>query len=196
MSKQSPNDIRQVFIRMAYKHNINMVTDWHNKLFIGINEGIEELEHLLDKAAEKRKEKNLKLAIHHYEIFLSDNLRNFTLIMHLSNFEEISTLVCRETQVDIDVNSSIDRFKKGWSRKLGKPLGKVAGWAILKEASKIRHVILHSGGRISLNRNPEEIRKIIRKEKLKENQDKVYATEKYLNKVRDAIFDMVQNNET
>jgi hypothetical protein len=187
-----PAEIRQSLTRWAYKNNINMVTEWHNKLFVGINEGLDELEELLKQSQEKDRIGNIKSTIHYYENYMSDNLRNFTLIMHLSNFEEISTLICKEMKVPIEKVSSIDRFKKGWARKLGKPLGDVTAWTTLKDAEKIRHAILHSAGRISLNRNPEEIKRIIKKENLKKNQDRIYATEPYLNKVKDAIWEMVQ----
>jgi hypothetical protein len=187
-----PVEIRQSLTRCAYKNNINMVTEWHNKLFIGINEGLAELEELLEKSQEKDQIGNIKSSIHYYENYMSDNLRNFTLIMHLSNFEEISTLICKEMKVPIEKGSSIDRFKKGWAKKLRKPLGDVTAWTTLKDAEKIRHAILHSAGRISLNRNPEEIKGIIKKENLKENQDRIYATGPYLNKVKDAIWEMVQ----
>ena len=111
-----------------------MVTAFHNKLFVGINEGLDELEEKLKQAPSRRDSIDIKSAIHFYENYLSDNLRNFVLIMHLSNFEEISTLVCRKAGVNIGKTSSINRFKKGWERELGKPLGDVAAWAVLKEA--------------------------------------------------------------
>jgi len=169
-----------------------MVTVWHNKLFVGINEGINELENLLEQSNEKKEIGDIKSSIHIYENYISENLRNFTLIMHLSNFEEISTLVCKEMKTSVEIGSSINRFQNGWEKKIERPLGDVSAWNTLKDAAKIRNAILHSAGRISLNRNQKDIVRIIEKENLKSEHDRVYVTEEFLNKVRDAIWEMVQ----
>jgi len=187
-----PIEIRQAITRFCYKHNINMVTVWHNKLFVGINEGINELENLLEQSNEKKEIGDIKSSIHIYENYISENLRNFTLIMHLSNFEEISTLVCKEMKTSVEIGSSINRFQNGWEKKIERPLGDVSAWNTLKDAAKIRNAILHSAGRISLNRNQKDIVRIIEKENLKSEHDRVYVTEEFLNKVRDAIWEMVQ----
>lgn len=187
-----PNEILQAFTRFAYKNNINNVTQWHNQIFIGINKGVEEFEDLLKKAKDRKELVDVKSSIHFYENYVTDNLRNFTLIMHLSNFEEISTLTCHEEGVTIKKSSSIDRFKKCWEKKFKKSLGDIPAWCMLKDAAKIRNAILHGAGRISLNREKEDILKIIKKEKLKYQNDRVYVTEKFLNKVKDAIWEMVQ----
>ena len=49
-----PIEIRQAVTRFGYRHNINMVTVWHNSLFISINKGIEELEDQLKKSDERK----------------------------------------------------------------------------------------------------------------------------------------------
>lgn len=187
-----PIKIRQAVIRFGYKHNINMVTAWHSMLFVGITEGIGDLEKLLEESNDKNEIGNIKSSIHIYENYISDNLRNFTLIMHLSNFEEISTLVCKEMKTPIGKGSSINRFQKGWEKKLERPLGEVSAWGTLKDAAKIRNAILHSAGRISLNRDQEDIERIIKRENLKNKRDRIYVTENFLNKVKDAIWNMVQ----
>lgn len=187
-----PIKLRQALTRFAYHHNINMVTEWHNKLYCGLNEGIKELEKQAEEANKKNEIKNIKSSIHFYENYISNNLRNFTLIMHLSNFEEISTLVCKEMITPTDNISSITRFKKGWEKKIGKKLGDVPSWTTLKDAEKIRHAILHSAGRISLNNNKDVILSIIKKENLEKENDRVYVTEEYLNKVKNSICEMVK----
>jgi hypothetical protein len=187
-----PIEIRQEMTRFGYKHNINMVTLCHNRLFVGINEGIEEFENLLEESNKKKEIGNIKSSIHIYENYISDNLRNFTLIMHLSNFEEISTLVCKEMKTFTGNGSSINRFQKCWEKKFDRPLGEITAWNTLKDVAKIRNAILHSAGRISLNRNKKDIVRIIEKENLKSEHDRVYVTEEFLNKVRDAIWEMVQ----
>ena len=169
-----------------------MVTVWHNEIFIGINEGIGNLEKLLEESNDMKEIGNIKSFIHIYENYIPDNLRNFTLIMHLSNFEEISTLVCKEMEIPTGKGSSINRFQKGWEKKLERPLGEVSAWGTLKDAAKIRNAILHSAGRISLNRDQEDIERIIKRENLKSERDRIYVTENFLNKVKDAIWKMVQ----
>lgn len=187
-----PIQLRQALTRFAYHHNINMVTEWHNKLYCGINEGIKELEKQTEAANRKNEIKDIKVSIHFYENYISNNLRNFTLIMHLSNFEEISTLVCKEMNTPTDKKSSITKFKKGWEKKTGKKMGDLPAWSTLKDAEKIRHAILHSAGRISFNHNKDVILSIIKKEKLKEENDRVYVTEEYLNKVKNSIWEMAK----
>ncbi len=193
MENQSdPAELSQALMMFGYKHNVNMVAAWHNQLFNGINKGIDDLEEQLEKANEKKEITDIKSTIHIYETYTTDNLRNFTLIMHLSNFEEISTLICKEMRATIDGSSSLSRFKSGWEKKLGEKIGGVAAWTILKDAEKIRHAILHSAGRISLNRDKNTIIGIIKKESLEQKNDRVYVTQAFLNKVQDAIWQMLQ----
>jgi hypothetical protein len=193
MENQSdPIELRQAITKFAYKNNANMVTAWHNQLFVGINEGVERLQRLLEKTNEKKEIIDIKSSIHIYKNYTTDNLRNFTLIMHLSNFEEISTHVCKEMEVSPGTSSSISRFKSGWEKKLEKKIGEVPAWTVLKDAEKIRHAILHSAGRISLNRHKATILEIIKKENLEQKHDRVYVTEVFLNKVHAAIWQILQ----
>lgn len=193
MGDQSdPTKLNRRILMFGYKHNVNMVAAWHNQLFDGLNKGLDDLEAELEKANDQKEIKDLKSLIHIYENYTTYNLRNFTLIMHLSNFEEISTHICKQEREAIGQSSSLSRFKNGWEKNLGKNLGSVPSWTILKDAEKIRHAILHSAGRISLNRNKETILQIIKKENLVKKNDRVYVTEDYLNKVQEAIWQMLQ----
>lgn len=185
-------EIEKAFSIFGYKHNINNVTEFHNQMFIGINRAISNYEESLQQAKEEKEISNLKHTVNFYENYMTDNLRNFTLVMHLSNFEEISVLVCKDEGVTTPNSSSIGRFKMGWEAKLSKPLGVVPAWCTITEAAKIRNAVLHAAGRISLNRDKENIERIIRKENLKKQGDRVYITEQFLNKVKDAIWEITK----
>ncbi len=185
-------EIKKAFSIFGYKNNINNVTEFHNQMFIRINRVISNYQESLQQAEEKKEISDLKHTVNFYENYMTDNLRNYTLIMHLSIFEEISVLVCKDEGVTTPGSSSIDRFKEGWESKLSKSLGVVPQWCIIKEAATIRNAILHAAGRISLNRDEDNIERIIAKEKLKKHNDRVYITEQFLNKVKDAIWEITK----
>lgn len=180
------NSIENKLTQWCYRQNISWVTKWHNmtnSAYAVFWEKIKDDPNVGE--TDKVWFKNV------LENTMDRKVKNYCLIMHLSNFEEISRLVCDELKVNIQNSSSLARFKEGWERRIGQNIGNIVHWQVLTDAEKIRHCILHASERISFMRKPEEIKRIIKIEQLKTDGDRVIVTGEFLNKVINAIVGMV-----
>ncbi len=183
------DDIETKLSQWSYRQNINWVTKWHNMTNAAYAVFLDKIED--DSEVSETDKVWFKEVL---ENTMDRKIKNYCLIMHLSNFEEISHLVCDKLEVTIPDSSSLSRFKEGWEKRIGKNIGNVAHWQVLTDAEKIRHCILHASERISFMRNPNEIKRIIKKEQLKTDGHRVIVTGEFLNKVINAIVGMVDTN--
>ncbi|QBG47693.1 hypothetical protein EGM51_09920 [Verrucomicrobia bacterium S94] len=171
----------------AYKNNINFITKWHNFTVTTYGAYLENLDPSLTEE-DRTKVKSVA------EGFMERKTRNFCFIMHMSNFEEISYLICKSENVEIENNSSIKRFAEGWKKRTGKDLSTLKEWTILTNAEKVRHCILHACERLSLVKEKKRpaLESIINQENLPVNSGRVEITIDYLNKVKNSIIRILE----
>ncbi|MCI5123267.1 MAG: hypothetical protein D3925_02005 [Candidatus Electrothrix sp. AR5] len=178
------------FEKFGYNDRSRHVTLFHNLIFRAINHTCEDYRESLEK--ENDASVSIDDHVSFYESYISNNVKNFTLVMHVSSFEEISYYVCKDVGIKPG-SSSLDRFKQGWIKKLSKPIGEMQAWCILQDAAKIRNTILHAGGIISLSSDKELIMDMIKRKQLEKNGERFYVTNMFLDKVSHAVYDMIVN---
>lgn len=171
----------------AYRKNVNFITNWHNFTVTTYGAYLNNLDETITEE-DKRQVKSIA------EGFMEQKTRNFCFIMHLSNFEEISYLICKSENVEIGNNSSIKRFSEGWKKRTGKDLITLDEWTFLTNAEKVRNCILHACGRLSLvkEKNKPALESIIKYENLPLNSGRVEITIDYLNKVKNSIIRVIE----
>lgn len=188
------NDLGRQIDIWAHSVNTSLVVRFHNAVFHGLNLLIEEVDKLYTETEDEMEKRHLKAEKHILGNFMMQNMRNFTLVMHLSNFEEISYNVCRMEKKPLEKSSSLKCFKPGWTSRLGKPVGDVKEWQILDDASEVRNCILHAHGRPKLvkeNRR-EKLNEILKAEKIPLDSGRIAVQTDYLNKVGKAIITLVR----
>ncbi|QBG45877.1 hypothetical protein EGM51_00040 [Verrucomicrobia bacterium S94] len=171
-------------------NQINQITHWHN--FTVKTYGAY-LENLKDSMAEEHRDVKALC-----DDFMEQRTRNFCLIMHMSNFEEISYLICKSESVQIKQTvNSISRFSEGWKKRTGKNDLGLKAWSILTDAEKVRNCILHACARVELVKKKDKpaLKDIIRRESLSVNSGRVEVTIDYLNKIKDSIFELLYTFE-
>lgn len=183
------DEARRAIVTFGYRSNIDLVTKWQvftDLAYVYTRKFSENgaIGHFSDR---ELKDQEIQIAN-----FKDGMVQPFCLVMHLSNFEEISTLVCQYESVEQERGHSLSRFKVGWQARLKTPIGNTPYWETLINAEKIRNCILHGYRRVSLMKNEAEIIRIVQKEGLEIKMDRVTISVEYLNKVKSAIVGMLE----
>lgn len=181
-------DLQQRLTFWGYSHNVNMVTKWHNITTEAYCSFIDELKSDSSNPLSEQERKVLDSSMDEY---MYPKVSAYSLIMHLSNFEEISYHVCQDANAELSNKSSIRRFQKGWKYHYGNSLDGMSSWKNLLRAEKIRNCVLHACERVSICKNKEEVEQIAKEEGLTIKFDKLRLCDSYLNKIKDSIFEMI-----
>jgi len=196
---KSSEEMAAAFFRWGLQHNLNYYIRFHNVLKGYLGELRREPEIKDDSAALE----TLKL----YENLNASN----TLLLTLAYLEEMLILFWQRVFPTKPLPSGgkkrrgnrtgkstcgekryggIDRYKPMFN-KLGLNLGTMESWSRLKDATRIRHCLLHTNGRLSLMRHPEKIQAIVdRNEGLEVNLDRVRVTPVFLKSSVDALHQL------
>jgi len=178
---KTPLQLEADLFRWMLNHNLNHIVLFHNGLQALLREKL--------NAPESLDEPIARNTIELYDKMNSAN----SLLIALGFLEEMLVLFWRR-QLPGDVipaGSSIDRYKP-LLHKLGVELGVLACWAVLQDAVKIRHCLLHTNGRVSYMRDADEIRACIRRHHggLEEHLDRVTVTSVFLQRCVVAIREL------
>ncbi|TKB11293.1 hypothetical protein [Desulforhopalus sp. IMCC35007] len=177
---------------LTHTRDINLITQWHNLTLRSYKSFLDDIDKAVAEGEVDGKDQNDMRNI--VNGFMERKMRNFCFIMHLSNFEEISFLVCKEKKETINkATSSIIRFKKGWSLKAGCDVEKLTDWNTLLKAEKVRNCILHACERVSLvsEKRRKGLEAIIKEENLTVSSGRIEITVDYIDKVKNAILELV-----
>ncbi len=157
--------MRKIFIDLTTRINLNYIIGFHNEIrnllrlkYAGLESQLKKEDLSTDTKREiKRQLQDCK----HYD----DSLAVNTFLMFYSHTEECLYHLCKDVSEKPSSSGSISRFKK--------PLQSLcvdlsAGvWQLLKDAEVLRGCLLHANGRISLCKNVEDVKRLIKKYKPK-----------------------------
>ena len=136
------------FFGWMLKHNLDHIVRFHNGLQALLGEKLD-----APKAVD---DPMLRSTIELYDKMNSAN----SLLVALGFLEEMLVLFWRRQFPGEDIpngRSSIERYQRLLDA-LGLNLGTMPAWSVLRDATKIRHCLLHANGRISLMKRPPRTR--------------------------------------
>ncbi len=180
MVQLMPSQLEAELFRWMLNHNLNHIVLFHNSLQSLLREKLNTPEVADDPV--------LRSTIELYDKMNSAN----SLLIALGFLEEMLVLFWQRRLSDkaIPRGSSIDRYKP-LLHKLGLDLG-LPCWAVLQDAIKIRHCLLHANGHVSLMKNPGEIRACIKRhhDGLEEQLGRIVVTSIFLQRCVSAIREL------
>ena len=161
----TPTEVSKFFAQ----HNLNLHISFykeHNRLVwnekVRINRDLERD----DLNANRRKElESLKRA---YETWYLKHMITNSFLMIYSHFEEWLGVLCRTSSAEIahSKRSGLERFKERFEKEHSIKLSNGPRWGQLRESEKVRDILLHAGGNVSLARNgKQEIEELVRRKK-------------------------------
>jgi hypothetical protein len=177
---KTPLQTEAEFFRLMLSHNLNHIILFHNSLQALLRERLH-----ADAATDPMLQRTITL----YDKMNSAN----SLLIALGFLDEMLILFWRRCFPGKPIPAWTDkkRHERLW-KELGLNLGKMPSWSTLQDARKIRHCLLHANGRISLMRNPKEIRACIKRydTALEEHLDRVVVTSHFLQRCVVAIREL------
>jgi hypothetical protein len=165
-------------VRYFQRHNLNFVVQFHNLVRHLIKEKRSSPEAKHDPWLESVLESHEKL-----------NGRN-ALLMLLAHLEEVLILRWRSRRrgEPIPRGSSIKRFVP-LLRVCGCEPGAMPSWTLIQDAYTLRNCLLHTNGRVSLMKDPDEVTACVARHKptLKKAGDRLEVAPEFLEKLAQAI---------
>lgn len=166
-----PAELESAMFEWALDHNLNNLIQFHNVVRALLAEKINDDDGGIDHG--------VKHTLRRYQEVNAAN----ALLLLIGYLEEMLLLLWRRTwSVPLpEHHTSIDRYKP-LLVEAGINLGTFADWVILKDAMRVRHCILHSNSRLSLLRDPDDMRGCLKRypDGLTLQLDRVVVTSQFL----------------
>jgi hypothetical protein len=147
---EDASDLERAMFGWMLDHNLSYLVKFHNVVRALFSEKINDADAGLDSGAK-----------HTLRLYQEVNAANALLLL-IGYVEEMLFLLWQRTwpvQAP-DPRTTIDRYKPLFV-EAGIDIGAFTSWAILKDAVRVRHCIMHANGRLSLLRDPEDMRRCL-----------------------------------
>ena len=175
------SEFERELLQWMLTHNLNYLVEFHNDAQALLREK--------RRTGVVAKSPPARHAIDQYRLITSGN----SLLLVLAYVEEMLLLFWRKTFIgqNLPNGTGVDRYKPLFA-KLEIDLGGLSHWRILKDATSIRHCVLHANGRVSLMRRPEAIRACVARHgsELSIKQDRVVITPEFLRLAVNATWEL------
>jgi len=177
--------MNNALFRFAAQHNLSLIVRFHNEVRASLAKKLAETDGLLNTT--KAHQGRIALLVqrdHHSKVF-EEMLRCTTFLLMYAHAEEWFYHVWRTyaRTCEVTFRGSIKRFKPVLKDGLKLDLSNDKNWRCLCDAEKVRDCLLHVNGRVSLTKNPDEIRKIAHERGLilEESLDRIEVSGDFLN---------------
>ena len=202
---EAKDDINIKLFLWAMNHNISWNVNFHNEIRRLIHNEIVNLNLKLDEA-ESEEIFDLKTFKYKKNILIDEFDVSLTLnsfLMQWSLLEEILYHCAKSYYPDDTIQlqkSSIQKYKPMVTAAI-KDISGYTPWAVIVSAEKIRNCLLHINGRISLSRDCDWLRNVVKitPNYFREKNDRLAITNGYVNYFIDAartlLNDLVQTKE-
>jgi hypothetical protein len=192
MKKQTTEEMRDSFFQFSARHNLSLILDFHTEFRDYLEERTVAIDRALTTATTRQECVALQCQRHNYAEVFDEQLRWTTFLLMYAHAEEWFFHLWRTyaptCQLETRVGS-IRRFRPALSHLLGNDMPNGGNWQLLCDAEKIRHCLLHSNGRVSLMKKPEEIELIVERhnQMLGITNDRLRIALPFLDRFKDAI---------
>lgn len=180
-------------LKWTMHHNFRCLTAYLKYGQDKLQTDIEDLQRDIDKAETEGKEIDHKVAKGYVEGYFSDCLRRSVLLMAYALFEEYLVHVCRKqgnrlssTPFEQRDRYGLDAFKTFLSPMVkGTDLFSGQNWCRIKDAAKVRHLLIHCSGNLSLAKERTTIEQVI-----KRHDPNLCVENKHALRVRDGFVEV------
>ncbi|EMI4394605.1 hypothetical protein V6473_004546 [Vibrio parahaemolyticus] len=175
-------------VKVAFmQHNLDLLTKFHNHVhgFFNDNLGLSQADDSLD-----RSQKNWLKS--EYEVHLPNQLRKSVFLMMFGHLEEHLYLSWVEYGEPNCLNNrayGLKKYNQFFTNYVGLNIGSDGDYQYLTDCQVVRNAIIHTAGRVSLLKEPDQLERVISKNKgcFETKNDRVYITHEGLHRFQKSV---------
>lgn len=150
----------EAMFKFMMKNNLDWIVRFHNHVQNSLSRAQDEFEN-----SDELKQDEKIFWGHAYKNTFSIKIRETTFLLMFGNLEEMLYLLWKKQdkyKIELGRGNGLSKYKPFLKHHLNGDLGTSAEYSFILNASEIRNSLLHTAGRISLMKEPEKIKAIIK----------------------------------